>query len=101
MTKLPLATALVTLLIGPALATATERLDFFDQHGDRTGYATVDEHSGRLNLFDRDSRRTGYGVQRPDSSWDPYNRDASRLSSIRKGIGGLPDRVIVGTPRKR
>jgi hypothetical protein len=56
--------ALVTgIILGVVLAHAGEstRVDLFDAHGRRTGYAVVDRDTGRVDFYDTMSRRTGYG----------------------------------------
>ena len=37
------------------------RVDLFDAQGRRTGYAVVDQGTGRVDFYDTMSRRTGYG----------------------------------------
>lgn len=78
-------------------ALAAERVDTFDQQGRRTGYVTLDQGAGRLDLFDTNSNRTGYGIQRPDGSWDLFNRDGSRLGVI---YPGQPARIILQPHRR-
>jgi len=57
----------LALLIGiflgvvPARAGEPTRVDLFDTHGRRTGYAVVDRDTGRVDFYDTMSRRTGYG----------------------------------------
>ena len=57
----------LALLIGiflgvvPARAGEPTRVDRFDTHGRRTGYAVVDRDTGRVDFYDTMSRRTGYG----------------------------------------
>jgi hypothetical protein len=51
----------VWLGVGLAHAGEQTRVDFFDTHGRRTGYAVVDQGTGRVDFYDRMSRRTGYG----------------------------------------
>lgn len=58
----------VGIIVGVVLARAGEatRIDLFDAHGRRTGYAVVDRDTGRVDFYDTMSRRTGYGrVDRP------------------------------------
>jgi hypothetical protein len=49
-----------TVLLSPP-ASADERVDLFDRRGNRTGYAIVDQRTGRVDFFDRYSNRAGYG----------------------------------------
>jgi hypothetical protein len=53
----------IDLFLGLGLAHAGEpaRVDLFDIHGRRTGYAVVDRDTGRVDFYDPMSRRTGYG----------------------------------------
>ena len=54
---------LIGIIVGVALARAGEqtRVDLFDTQGRRTGYAVVDQGTGRVDFYDTMSRRTGYG----------------------------------------
>ena len=53
----------IGILLGVVLARAGEqtRVDLFDAQGRRTGYAVVDQGTGRVDFYDTTSRRTGYG----------------------------------------
>jgi hypothetical protein len=53
----------IGIVLGVGLAHAGEptRVDLFDTHGRRTGYAVVDRDTGRVDFYDTMSRRTGYG----------------------------------------
>ena len=42
----------------------TERVDLFDTHSNRTGYAIVDKKSGRVDTYDTRGNRIGYGQLR-------------------------------------
>lgn len=67
-------------------------IELLDESGKRQGY--IRESEGRLDIYDAKSRRTGYGVERPDGSWDIYNRDGTRRGTITPGDGGRPGRVM-------
>ncbi|MDO8476147.1 MAG: hypothetical protein Q7W02_08105 [Candidatus Rokubacteria bacterium] len=51
----------IVLGVGLAHAGESARVDLFDTHGRRTGYAVVDRDTGRVDFYDTMSRRTGYG----------------------------------------
>ena len=51
----------IVLSVGFAHAGESTRVDLFDTHGRRTGYAVVDRDTGRVDFYDTMSRRTGYG----------------------------------------
>ena len=51
----------IVLGVGLAHAGESTRVDLFDTHGRRTGYAVVDRDTGRVDFYDTMSRRTGYG----------------------------------------
>jgi hypothetical protein len=73
---------LVSIVFG-----ADRRVDFYAGPGQtRTGYATLNDRTGRLDLYDAQSRRTGYG-QLPSSG----GRDAALYdrSGKRTGTGTL------------
>lgn len=53
--------AILVLGVVPVLAGDAARVDLFDAHGRRTGYAIVDRATGRVDFYDTMSRRTGYG----------------------------------------
>lgn len=48
------------LLGAAAWAVAGERVDLFDDKGQRTGYAIVDRKSGLVDYYDAYSKRTGW-----------------------------------------
>lgn len=68
--------ALAALLPGAALA--GERVDLFDAQGRRTGYAVVDEKSGRVDFYDAMSRRTGYGRVDETGKVERFRLDGTR-----------------------
>ena len=53
----------VGLLLGAWLAHGEERtrVDMFDTHGNRSGYAIVDRQTGRVDYYDAKSHHTGWG----------------------------------------
>jgi hypothetical protein len=61
-----------TVLAGVMLAQATSqeiRIDTFDKHSNRTGYAIYNPATGRIDQFDTKSNRLGHGtVTSPPSS---------------------------------
>ena len=61
MVKLALfALALLGTVAPPALA-QQQRIDLYDKHSRREGYAIVNERQGRIDFYDARSRRLGYG----------------------------------------
>ena len=44
-----------------AVFSATDRVDYYDARGQRTGYAIVDRETGRVDYYNSGSRRIGYG----------------------------------------
>lgn len=66
------------LLVSPV--EAQQRVDLFDRHGNRQGYAVVDPKGERVDVFDRKGNRQGYGVMGPDRA-DWFTRDGLRSGS--------------------
>lgn len=60
---------LATALIGSAEVQVAQnqntRIDTYDKHSNRTGYAVVDPRTGRIDFFDKYSNRTGSGQITP------------------------------------
>jgi hypothetical protein len=72
---------LALALAAPAFAQDKARVDLYDKHSNRRGYAIVDEKTGRVDTYDKESNRTGYGVVRPDGRVDRYRPDGERAGS--------------------
>ena len=75
---------LVLLLASGAVADE-RRVDFFDQHGRRTGYAIVDERTGRVDFYDQKSRRTGWARVTPNGDLERFGLNGRRQETIRPG----------------
>jgi len=66
--------SLSLLLLGtPALAQDRTRVDFYDTHGQRDGYALVDRNRGVVDYYDQNGKRIGYGVVQPDGGVNTYD----------------------------
>ncbi len=85
--KLLTATLTLVWVLGAALLHAEERVDFFDLHGRRTGFAIVDEKTGRVDFYDVHSRRTGWGRVEPSGNVERFD-----LKGQRQGDTALPIR---------
>jgi hypothetical protein len=70
----------IGIIVGVALARAGEqtRVDLFDTHGRRTGYAVVDQGTGRVDFYDTMSRHTGYGRVDGVAKVERFGRDGKR-----------------------
>jgi len=70
----------IGIILGVVLARAGEqtRVDLFDAQGRRTGYAVVDQGTGRVDFYDAMSRRTGYGRVDRDGKVERFGVDGKR-----------------------
>jgi hypothetical protein len=63
MTGFVIAMLIVSVLFWNIPVGAETRVDLFDAKGNRTGYATIDDRTGRVDRFDTHGRREGgYGI---------------------------------------
>ena len=72
----------VALLVTPVHAQerpGQTRIDLFDKHSNRAGYAIVDERTGRVETYDVKSRRTGYGVIDSSGRIDAFDTKGNRV----------------------
>lgn len=79
------ACGLVALSAWPTIA--TERVDFFDTEGRRTGYAIVDSKTGRVDFYDVMSRRTGWGRLEPSGRVEWVDLNGRRQSETAIPLG--------------
>lgn len=88
--------ALLALFATPAFAGAV-RVDLYAQNGRRTGYAVVDQKSGRVDFYDVKSRRTGWGRVDSTGRVERFGLDGKRQDGMvfpitrePKGERGMP-----------
>ena len=85
---------LIGIIAGVVLARAGEqtRVDLFDTQGRRTGFAVVDQGTGRVDLYDTMSRRTGYGRVDGVGKVERFGLDGKRQADTAVPVSPKADR---------
>jgi hypothetical protein len=84
----------IGIILGVVLARAGEqtRVDLFDTQGRRTGYAVVDQGTGRVDFYDTMSRRTGYGRVDGVGKVERFGLDGKRQGDTAVPVSPKSDR---------